>query len=120
MTVCIKYIEEKLPNIKVMGSIKINIPYIPKQLLMKVVIFFLLLFFKNNDTVRLMIAILAILDIAIYAAIPNANIIILSILALGADEYKNDIARLNEASKYIKKEYSKLIDFFIASLGFNI
>ena len=112
--------EENLPNINVIGSIKINIPYIPKQLLIKVVIFFLSLFLKNNDTVRLIIAILAILDIPIYAAIPNANIIKLNILALDTEEYKNDIARLREASKYIKKEYSKLIDFLIASLGFNI
>ncbi|EKV56214.1 hypothetical protein A966_12676 [Brachyspira hampsonii 30446] len=69
---------------------------------------------------RLITAILPIFDIAIYAAKPNDNIIKVNILDLDDAVYNADIAMLKEASKYIKIEYSKFIDFFIASLGFNI
>lgn len=95
-----------------------NIPYIPKQLLINVFIL-LVLFLKNNDTVRLITAIFTILDIAIYAAIPNVNINKFNILDLLLIVYIADIDILKDANKYTKKEYSKVIDFFIASLGFN-
>ena len=42
-----------------------NMPYIPKQLFINVFILMLFLFFKNIDTVRLIIDIFIIFDIAI-------------------------------------------------------
>ena len=102
-----------------MGRMNINIPYIPKQLLANILKLFLSLSLENIKTVKLIIAIFIIFEMAIKEAIPKVIIKRFKILLLLPIEYKTEIETVKAVIKYIIKEYSKLIFFLIASFGDN-